>query len=105
MLYKMKKIFSIIFFTLLTSTVLYAQCKTCKLGTHDFHETNFNTVPDQTNSSGTQRVLNGNHALGQSYILQNVCGLTYTTASVLIETRSQPYSFNANGSGFPAPLN
>jgi hypothetical protein len=33
--------------------------------------------------------------------LYNVCGLNYVTGSTLVETRSQPYGFNTNGSGLP----
>ncbi len=50
------------------------------------------------------RIGNGNGTLGQSYVLQNVCGLNYTQASILTETRSAIYAFNANGSGFPCTL-
>lgn len=93
----MRKIFLVLLVGLFTTNLVNGQCKSCRLGQHDPNEKSF--------SASTSRVLNGNHALAQSYILQNVCGLTYATSSVLIETRSQPYSFNANGSGFPAPLN
>jgi gliding motility-associated-like protein len=39
------------------------------------------------------------------YIDQNVCGLNWTYFSQLTETRTQTYSFNTNGSGFPAVVN
>src|ERR1700722_770132 len=36
------------------------------------------------------RIGNGNSSLGQSFILQNVCGLQYVTASTVVETRTYP---------------
>ena len=84
---------------------LYSQtiCTTCQQGRH---------VPDSTNASlwatrammAPSRVGNGNSSLGQSYVIQNVCGLNYVTGSVMTETRSQPFSFNTNGTGFPTSV-
>ncbi|HXB11103.1 MAG TPA: hypothetical protein VNZ45_03875, partial [Bacteroidia bacterium] len=42
--------------------------------------------------------------MSQSYIAQNVCGLNYTQASVLTETRTRGYGFNIGGTGFPTTL-
>jgi hypothetical protein len=86
----MKKSQLIFLLLLLGSSALYAQCNTCRLGQHD----------PTDNSAQTNRVLNGNQTLAQSYILQNVCGLHYVTSTVVITTRPtwQP------GTGYPAPL-
>ncbi len=51
-----------------------------------------------------RRVGNGNSSLGQSYVIQDVCGLNYVTGSAITETRSQPYGFNTNGTGFPTTI-
>ena len=90
----MKK--SLLLFGLLLFSVygVKAQCKTCHQGQHDPNDS----------SMYAKLSPNGSGTLGQSYIQQNVCGLNYVTASVLTETRSAPYAFNANGTGFPSSL-
>jgi gliding motility-associated-like protein len=90
----MKKLLLLTFAAFCLSFVTNAQCKTCHLGQHDPNDS----------SMYAKVTPNGSGTLGQSYIQQNVCGLNYVTASVLTETRSKPYAFNANGTGFPAPL-
>jgi len=45
-----------------------------------------------------------NGGLNQSYLVQNVCGLNYTQATQLTETRTQTISCNLNGTGFPTSL-
>jgi large repetitive protein len=73
-------------------------CPTCHQGTKG-------TMIDTSSRSHHPIIGNGNSTLGQSYVDQNVCGLNYTQASILTETRSSIYNFNANGSGFPCTLN
>jgi gliding motility-associated-like protein len=69
---------------------ILAQCKTCSQGKHD---------PFDSTMYPTKVTPNGNSSLGQSYIVQNVCGLNYVTATTATATRySPPYS------GFPATL-
>ncbi len=84
---------------------LYGQthCTTCHQGQR---------YPDSTHLSAWAThamqahpiIGNGNSSLGQSYVIQNVCGLNYTQSSILTETRSALYSFNANGTGFPTTM-
>ena len=45
-----------------------------------------------------------NGGLNQSYLVQNVCGLNYTQATILTETRTQTISCNLWGTGFPTTL-
>jgi len=65
---------------------------------------NLNTQsPNRFKNPPPPTVQNGNSALGVSYN-NTACGLNYVQASVLIEQRSVPYSFNANGSGLPSQV-
>ncbi|HXB12334.1 MAG TPA: hypothetical protein VNZ45_10130, partial [Bacteroidia bacterium] len=96
----MKKALLFLFFLFFANYILQAQCVTCKQGQHDPGDpTAYLNAPLHGG-----RVGNGNNALNQSYILQNVCGLNYALASVVIETRSAGFGFNDSGTGFPAPL-
>jgi len=45
----------------------------------------------------------GSTTLGPTVGL-SMCGLNYVQSSVLIETRSQPWNFNTNGTGFPCHM-
>ncbi len=45
-----------------------------------------------------------NGGLNQSYLVQNVCGLNYTQATNLTETRTQTISCDTWGTGFPTTL-
>ena len=101
----MKKFLPLILLSFLTLG-LRAQnpCPTCHQGTKG---TMIDSVLNNSSLPRTAKPIigNGNSSLGQSYVLQNVCGLNYTQASVLTETRSAIYAFNANGTGFPTSLN
>src|ERR1700691_2512860 len=97
----MKKALLLFLSLFFVTYILHAQCTTCKQGQHDPNDpTAYLNAPVHGG-----RVGNGNNALNQSYILQNVCGLNYALASVVIETRSAGFGFNDSGSGFPASLN
>jgi gliding motility-associated-like protein len=63
-------------------------------------------TPGQAYSNAAPRNLtpNGSGSLGQSYVMQNVCGLNYVTTSILTETRSISAGFNTTGTGFPCTL-
>jgi gliding motility-associated-like protein len=79
-----------------------AHCNTCSGRGYVVDSTYSNTSLNTMNIAN--RIGNGNSSLGQSYVLQNVCGLNYTYFSQLTETRTQVYNFNTNGSGFPTVL-
>ena len=95
----MKKILLYLSFTLLTFTLVEGQtkCLTCKEGMHD--GINFSAAKSVLNSS--PKTGDGNSALGQSYVQQNLCGMNYVQASVQTTTR---YTATV-GTGFPTTLN
>jgi gliding motility-associated-like protein len=90
----MKKSLLILSLFLSSYYITNAQCKTCHAGTHDPNDPTVNT-----HLVGGKVTPNGNGSLGQSYILQNVCGLNYTTASVMTTTR-----YTHPGTGFPTTM-
>ncbi len=98
----MKKYLPILLLSFLTLG-LEAQnpCPTCHQGTKGLM---IDSLLDSTSLKSPRHTGNGNSSLGQSYVLQNVCGLNYTQSSVLTETRSAIYAFNANGTGFPTTM-
>src|SRR5580704_14371986 len=75
-------------------------CPTCQQGRHVGMDSAWRARAMMTPS----RVGNGNGVLGQSYVNQNVCGLNYVQGNVMTETRSQPFAFNTNGTGFPTTI-
>ncbi|HTB32305.1 MAG TPA: hypothetical protein VK808_09790, partial [Bacteroidia bacterium] len=93
-----KKLLVIIFPYLAFGLSAQNPCPTCHQGTKG------TMVDSALAHMPRSRIGNGNSTLGQSYVLQNTCGLNYTQASVLTETRSAIYAFNANGTGFPTNL-
>jgi gliding motility-associated-like protein len=88
----MKKITFLILAIAAASIKLSAQCISCSQGQHGLNDSSL----VKTRYTG-----NGNHTLGQSYILQNMCGLNYVAAAAETTTRPswQP------GSGFPVTVN
>ncbi len=73
----------------------YSQCKDCKQG---------KPANPGLNYTGKRLPPDSNNGLAKSYILQNVCGLNWEQSSVLVETRSKSYGFNANGTGLPSTV-
>ncbi len=61
------------------------------------------TISNASNSIISHNEKNGNHTLGL-FFDTTACGLNYTHATVLIETRYNQYAISALGSGFPAQL-
>ncbi|MBI4929858.1 MAG: T9SS type A sorting domain-containing protein [Bacteroidetes bacterium] len=63
-----------------------------------------NGLPSPENKNPTSlSPLGGNNFLGKAYN-DFGCGLNYVQGSVLIETRTQGYGFNANGTGLPSAI-
>ena len=58
------------------------------------------TCTNGSNSNKNPNPLDGTGTLGVSF-QKDSCGLNFVQSSVLTETRSAQYSFNANGTGFP----
>ncbi len=59
-------------------------------------------LPENRNTHRT-RPGNGNDTIVNSYY-KSLLGLNYVSASTLTETRTQPYGFNTNGTGFPSTV-
>jgi hypothetical protein len=75
----------------------YAQCSNCYAGGH--RHSNLQIIHDSSiNHSSSE------DSLPQAYLLENACGLNYTQVTVLTETRTETYSFNMGGTGFPTTL-
>jgi hypothetical protein len=92
----MKKLLVISLFTLGSSlfTLSYAQCPDCRLGKP--------SVSEMARLRG-HRISSTADSLPMAYMQQNVCGLNYTTTTVLTETRTTTISC-AVGTGFPTTL-
>jgi len=82
---------------LIAAVKLYSQCVDCHNGINysQLNNKNLAAHPRPADSSG---------GLAKSYYFQNICGLNWQQSSILVETRSQQYNFNANGTGLPAPI-
>lgn len=60
----------------------------------------FSQGPGACGQFSKLKPLDGTGSLGESYN-NSACGLNYVQSSVLTETRSQQWGFNANGTGLP----
>ncbi len=76
------------------------KCLTCKNGKHN----GVNYDAANYFMPSLSKVGDGSGTLGQTYLNQNICGLNYVQASVLVETRSVAAGFNTNGTGNPTTL-
>ncbi len=96
----MRKILLYLSLSLLFAAKTDAQtkCLTCKDGMHD--GINFSASNNQSNTL-VKKTGNGNAALGQSYVQQNLCGMNFVQSSVQTTTR---YT-STIGTGFPTTLN
>ncbi len=76
-----------------------AKCLTCKDGAHDGMIDQALAHTSAVNVPVGQHTGNGNSTFGQSYIVQNLCGLNYVMNGLMTTTRYTP-----PGSGFPATI-
>lgn len=76
---------------LFINTAIFSQNYSSQPGSCGFHKGN------------DVSVLNGSGTLGQTYSNSD-CGLNYVQDSKLIQTRSQSWGYNTNGSGLPTTL-
>jgi hypothetical protein len=79
-------------------TLSYAQCTDCRNG-----------MPTRAHYMEMKRAHNHRisalpDSLPTAFLMQNACGLNYTEATVLTETRTAGYGFNMGGTGFPTTL-
>src|SRR5271170_5054769 len=73
-----------------------AKCLTCKDGAHDGMIDNALAHSSVVNSLTGGHTGNGNSTFGQSYIVQNLCGLNYVMNGLETTTR-----YTTPGPGFP----